>query len=120
MGQGQHRMLGGGVGRARHFRDMAAGPGGDVDYAAVPPLAHRREHRAHAIEHAVEIDLDKLVPAVELHVVPAPFCDIDAGTVDQKLDASVPRHDLAGHLLDVSGGADIERYRLGLSAGTSD
>src|SRR6266851_7563396 len=35
MGQCQHRMLGGGVGRARHLRDTAAGPGRDINDAAV-------------------------------------------------------------------------------------
>src|SRR6202000_2318296 len=45
MGQRQHRMLGRGVGRARHFRDVAAGPGGDIDDATVLLLAPRRQDR---------------------------------------------------------------------------
>ena len=89
MGQRQHRVLGGGVGRARHFRDVTSGPGRDVDDAAVFLLAHRRQHRAHAIQHAVEIDLDQFVPAFQLHVGPAALRHIDAGAVDQQIDAAM-------------------------------
>src|SRR4051812_18377412 len=95
---------------------MAAGPGGDVDDAAVLLLAHRRQHRAHAIQHTVEIDLDELVPAFQFHVGPAALRHVDAGTVDQKIDAAVGGQDLLGGLVDAGLVADVERDRLGLAA----
>ncbi len=79
-------------------------------------LAHRRQHRAHAVQHAVEIDIDELVPAFQLHVGPAAFRYVDAGAVDQQVDAAVTAEDLLGGLVDVGGDADIQRDRLGLAA----
>ena len=116
MGQRQHRVFCGGVGRARHFRDVPAGPGRDVDDAAILLLPHRRQHRAHAVEHAVQVDIDDLVPAVQFHVGPAPLRHVDAGAVDQEIDPAVPAEDLLGRLVHVGLVADIERDRLGLAA----
>src|SRR4051794_5169418 len=116
MGQRQHRVLGGGVGRAGHFRDMTAGPGCDVDDAAVLLFSHRGQHRAHAIQHTVEIDIDDLLPAVQVEVGPASLGHVDAGAVDQKVDPAVLCHYLTGRLVDVGLVADVERDRLGLAA----
>src|SRR4051812_25835226 len=95
---------------------MAAGPGRDVDDAAVLLLAHRGQHRAHAIEHAIEIDIDDLVPAVEVEILPATLRDIDAGAVDEEVDAAVFGDDGVGRLVDVRLAGDIEHDRLGLAA----
>ena len=95
---------------------MTAGPGRDVDNAAVLLLPHRRQHRAHAVEHAVEIDLDQPVPALQFHVGPATLRHVDAGAVDQQVDPAVFGEDLVGGLVDVSLLADIERDRFRLAA----
>src|SRR5260221_2131217 len=116
MGQLQHRMFGGCVGRARHLRDMAAGPGRNVDDAAVLLLAHRRQHRAHAVQDAVEIDIDELVPAFELHVGPAALWNIDAGVVDQEVDTAMTANNLLRRSVHVRGFADVQRHRLALAA----
>src|SRR5215475_2007374 len=99
---------------------MATGPGRDVDDRAVLLLAHRRQHRAHAIEYAVEIDIDELIPAFQFHVGPAPLRHIDPGTVDLEIDAAVPCQNLRGGLVDIGGHGDIERDRFGLAAGLPD
>ncbi|MGY4264630.1 hypothetical protein ACVJF2_003200 [Bradyrhizobium sp. USDA 4519] len=72
--------------------------------------------RMHAVEHAVEVDLDELVPAFQFHVGPAALRHIDAGAVDQEVDAAVLADDRLGGLVDVGLVADIERDRLGLAA----
>src|SRR5262245_8428695 len=95
---------------------MATGPGRDVDDAAVLLFAHRRQHRAHAIEHAVEVDLDELVPAFQFHLSPAALRHVDPGAVDQEVDAAMRGHDLVGGLVDVGLVADIELDGLGLAA----
>src|SRR4051794_1481196 len=120
MGQRQHRVLGRGVGRARHFGDVAAGPGRDVDDGAVLLLAHRRQHRAQAIEHAVEVDLNQLVPALQFHVLPAALGDIDAGIVHQQVDPAVLRDDLIGGLLGRSGDRHVQRDGFSGSTRPSD
>src|SRR4030088_3133934 len=95
---------------------MAAGPGGDVDDAAVLLLAHRRQHRAHAILDAVEIDLDQFIPAFQLHVRPAPFRNIDAATVDQEIEAAMPGENLIRDFGHTTGLPDNARNHLDLSA----
>ena len=67
-------------------------------------------------EHAVEIDLDELVPALQFHVGPASLRHVDAGAVDQQVDPAVLGEDLVGGLVDVGLVADIELDRLGLAA----
>jgi hypothetical protein len=71
---------------------------------------------AHAIQDAVEIDLDELVPAFQFHVGPASLRHIDAGAVDQQVDAAVFSNNLLGGLVDVGLVADIQRDRLSLAA----
>src|SRR5262249_1791901 len=105
---------------ARHFRDMPAGPGRHVDDRAFPLLTHRRQHRTHAIEHTVEIDIYELVPAFQLHVGPAPLRHVHAGAVDLEIDAAGLCEDLIGDLPDMRGPADIEGNGLGLSPGLFD
>ena len=66
--------------------------------AAVLLCPHRRQHRAHAVQNAVEVDIDQFVPALQFHVRPSPFRNIDPGAVDQKINTAVRRQDLFGGL----------------------
>jgi len=50
----------------------------------------------------VEVDLDELVPAFQLHVGPAAFRHIDAGAVDQKIDAAMMLENLFAALFTSS------------------
>jgi hypothetical protein len=95
---------------------VTAGPGRDVDDAAVLLLPHGRQHRAHAVEHTIQVDLDDLVPAFQFHVGPAPLRHVEAGAVDQEVDPAVLCQDLVSCLVHIGLIADIELDRLGLAA----
>src|SRR5215216_3663713 len=67
-------------------------------------------------KHAVEIDIDDLVPALQFHIGPASLRHVEAGAVDEQVDPAMLFQDLVGGLVDIGLIAHIELDRLGLAA----
>ena len=99
LGERDHGALGGVVRRPGEHARVAARPGGDVDDQAVLPRAHAGQHRVAAVEQAVEVDGDDVVPAFGGHGLEVALraADVGAGAGDQDVDAAVA-------LLDVGRG----------------
>ena len=53
-----------------------------------PTLPHGRQERAHAVVGAVEICGEDGVPVLDRERLEAPFRDIDAGGIDEHVDAA--------------------------------
>ena len=85
--QRDHTGLGGRIGR-RVRVSLLAGDRGDVDDAAVVLRDHQRDHRAAAIELAVEIDPHDLGPRGRVIFPGLGVRTGDAGVVDQDVDAA--------------------------------
>src|SRR6266700_3964659 len=84
---GDDGALGGVVAGPRERARVAARPGGDVDHQAGLALAHRRQHGVAAIEHSRQVDGDDLVPGLDRYVAEIAFRSVDAGAVDEDIDA---------------------------------
>src|SRR6185436_12698526 len=116
LGQRDHGGLGRVVARAGERARVTAGPGRDVDDQPVLALAHAGQYRLHAVEHPGQVDRHDLVPAVDRDVLETALRVVDAGAVDQDVDAAVALGDLGAgprHLVLV---CDVERNGLAASS----
>jgi len=73
-----------------------------------------------AIERAVQIDADDLGEALRRQIPPEAVGEVDAGAVDENVDAPAPRENALGRLGDGALVGDVERQRLGLAARRED
>src|SRR5437016_9288532 len=89
--QRAQRLLAGVVGRAAEIALIAGEIGHDVDYQAVAPRAHRRQHRERAVKRAVQVDADDAVPIGRREILEEALRDVGARAVDEDVDAAVPR-----------------------------
>src|SRR5439155_20620981 len=115
LGERDHRVLGGVVAGTGQRARVAPGPRGDVDDQAFLSLAHRRQHRVAAIEHARQVDGDDLVPAVDRDVPEVALRQVDARAVDEDVDAAVALEDRGGDLRHLGLVGDVHRERLALA-----
>jgi len=99
---------------------MHTGPGRDVDDQAVALRPHRRQHRAHGVEGAVEVDADHVAPAFHGLVLPEAVGVVQPGAVDQDVDAAVARQDARGDLVHRVGIGHVQRLDLDPAAGGGD
>ena len=86
LGEADQAGLGGGVVHLPHLPLLAVDRG-DVDDAAIVPLAHALDGQAAEVEGGGEVDADDVVPLLAGHAVERGVAG-DAGIVDQHVDRS--------------------------------
>ena len=122
LGEAEHAVLGGGVGRRTRRAHMHEGlDRADIDDASLAG-AQRREESVRHVENAGEVDRDDVFPVVDhglcrtQHAVAAD----DAGIVDEDRDLPDLVGDLLRHRDAVLAPGDVERKAFGLAAGIAD
>src|SRR5690606_1933239 len=125
LGQADDAVLGGDVGRLRVRCDQSVDRG-DVDDATVTACLHAGQGAAHGVEGGREVDGDDRIPLgyrERLH----PRHMLDAGVVDQDVDAPETLFGGGDHRLDLVGAAevgiavvDLDAVRGDLRAGLFD
>ena len=88
LGEADHRVLGGDVGRDARRADEA-GDRGRVDDGARLLLQHDRQHVAQPEEHALDVDADHLVEHRLVVLGERLELAFDAGIVEEAVDAAV-------------------------------
>ena len=88
LGQADHGVLGGDIGRHAGRADQAGDRGG-VDDRARLLLQHHRQHVAQAEEHALDVDADHLVEHRLVVLGGRRDLALDAGVVEEAVDAAV-------------------------------
>src|SRR5207244_2758000 len=115
LGERDHGVLGGVVAGTGQRARVAPGPRGDVDDQALLALAHRRQHRVAAIEHAGQVDGDDLIPAVDRNVSEVALRQVDARAVDEDVDAAMALEDRRGGLSHLGLVGDVHGDGLALA-----
>ena len=89
-GEGDHGVLGHGVGTEQRHGDQPGQRGGDDDVpVALGP--HDRVDRLDAVDHAAQVDVDRAVPVLRRQLLDAPG-DGDPGVVVEHVDPAVLVH----------------------------
>src|SRR6185295_3394822 len=120
LGQRYHRGFAAVVSGAHHGGGVLAGPGGDIDDDTVLPRPHGWNHGLCAVERAVEVDADHLVPAFDGLVAPKALRVVQSGTVHKDIHRAVARQDALRGALHCGRVADIERLDCRLAAAIPD
>ena len=94
-GEGDHGVLGHGVGAEQRHGDQPGQRRGDDD-VPVTLGPHDRVDRLDAVDHAAQVDVDGAVPVLGCELLDAPG-DGDPGVVVEHVDPAVPVHHRARH-----------------------
>src|ERR1700730_9349152 len=74
--------------------------------------AHCWEDGTHAVQKSIQIDVDDLVPSFQLHILPTAFREVQAGTVNEKIDSPILCENSARDSGDLVGVGDVERKHV--------
>ena len=114
LGERDHRALGGVVRGPGKRRGIAPGPRRDIDDQTGLARSHAGQHRETAVEEAVQIDPDHVVPALGRHglEVSLAAADVGARARHQDVDAAVALLDVGRGTLHRRAVADVEQVGL--------
>lgn len=118
----QQPVLGGGVGSVLQDRDVAVNRG-HVDDGAPRGIILGQELLdlvVHAVDHAIEVQLDRPVPLVQIHLTDPGARAVDSGAVERQVQCTIGLHGLLHGALVILAGRGVHLKRDCLSARVGD
>jgi len=88
----------------------------EIDDVADMLFAHGRQNRGNAVKHALDVDVDHLIPLVDLEFIERRRQRHQAGVVDQHIDAAIGLLRRLGQRIELSTVSDVGNPVDGITA----